>query len=415
MGFQFPRMAKIARGGHTLLHFARYVVARYRKDHASSVAASLAYTSLLSLVPLLAIALGMLAAFPVFSPLRSQIETWLFTNFVPAVGEVLRDEVNQFIANADQLSAAGIIGLVVTAVMLLVTIETALNAIFRVDRSRSALSRLLVYWTMMTLGPLLVGMSLSVQGYLASLALWQQGMTMTDHFAAFLPTLFSIAVLTVMYAAIPNRQVPLRDASIGGMVGGLLFAALRLGFAYYITRSGAYTTIYGAVAAVPIVLLWMFLSWVVVLIGAEITASLSEWRAGYATHVKSTTGERRLALALEVMAILHDAARQGGGGTGRRKLLSATASGEAELMGVVRKLYAAGYAAPTNKGRILLARDLKGVTLNDVIHVLDLGLGLDDRVAPDAPWRERAVPLLALAHQGMEQALDVSLAELFAV
>jgi len=393
--------------------FMRYVLTRYRKDRASSVAAALAYTSLLSLVPLMAIGLAMLAAFPVFSGLRTQIEDLVFTNFVPAVGEVVQNEVSSFVGNAGRLSAAGIIGLGVTAIMLLVTIETAFNGIFRVDKPRTALSRLLVYWTMMTLGPLLVGASLSVQGYLASLSVWQQSLTFTDHLAALLPTLFSVAAFTVMFATIPNRQVPPLDALFGGVVAGLLFAMLRWIFAYYIIHSGAYTTLYGAVAAVPIVLFWMFLSWMIVLIGAEITAALSEWRAGYALHSKTTTGERRLALALETLFVLHEAAQHGSGGTGRKTLLTATTASESELMGVVRKLFAAGYAAPTNKGRILLGRDLNGVTLLDLVETLDLGLGIDDRIAPETPWRARVLPLLALAHSGMDQQLGVSLAELF--
>jgi membrane protein len=232
--------------------------------------------------------------------------------------------------------------------------------------------------------------------------------------AAFLPTVLSISVFTVMFAAIPNRQIPISDALTGGTVGGLLFAVLRWGFGYYITSSGAYTSVYGAVAAVPIVLFWMFLSWVVVLVGAEITASLSEWRAGFAQHAKAATGERRLALALQVMALLHQASQQGSGGVGRRTLLTETTGSEAELTGILRKLHAAGFSAPTNKGRILLARDLGTVSLNDLIKVLDLGLGLDDRVASAAPWRERVTPLLALAHDGMKSALDVTLADVFA-
>lgn len=413
MVMRLPRLIGVKAALQSAPLFTRYVISRYRKDRASSVAASLAYTSLLSLVPLMAIALAMLAAFPVFSPLRTQIEDWVFTNFVPAVGEVVQNEVSSFISNAGRLSAAGIVGLAVTAVMLLVTIETAFNNIFRVDRPRSALSRLLVYWTMMTLGPLLVGASLSVQGYLASLTLWQQSLSISDHIAAFLPTSLSVLAFTVMFATIPNRQIPPLDALFGGIIGGVLFAVLRWVFAYYIISSGAYTSVYGAVAAVPIVLFWMFLSWVVVLIGAEITASLSEWRAGYALHTKSATGERRLALALETLSVLHDAAQKGNGGTGRRKLLNSTTASEAELMSVVRKLYGAGYAAPTNKGRILLGRDLTGVTLMDLIEVLDLGLGLDDRVAPEALWRAKVLPLLAQAHSGIDQSLSIPLSEVF--
>ena len=413
MAFRLPPWARLGIIVRDAPDFTRYVIARYRKDRASGMAASLAYTSLLSLVPLMAIALAMLAAFPVFSPLRVQIESWIFTNFVPAVGHVVQDEVSQFIANAGRLSAAGIVGLGVTAIMLLVTIETAFNQIFRVDRHRSPLSRLLVYWTMMTLGPLVVGASLSIEGHISALALWQSGPDVHTHLASILPTLLSICIFTIMYSAIPNRTVPTRDALIGGMVSGVLFAVLRWGFALYIVHSDAYASVYGAVAAVPIVLFWMFLSWVVVLIGAETTAALAEWRSGYSIHTKAALGERRLALALEVLWVLQQAARLGHRGTGRRHLLQATVAGEPEVMGVIRRLSTAGFLAFANKGTILLARDLSCVCLKDLVQALDLGLGLDDRVAPDAPWRARILPLLAQAHTGMDPALAVPLSELF--
>ena len=154
---------------------ARYVARRFQRDGASRVAASLSYTSLLSLVPLMAIALAMLAAFPVFDDIRAQIQGWVFQNFVPAVGEVVQKQVTRFIANAGKLTAAGVVGLALTAIMLLVTIEGAMNAVFRVARDRSPLSRLLVYWTVVTLGPLLIGLSLSLQGYLTAASRWAVG------------------------------------------------------------------------------------------------------------------------------------------------------------------------------------------------------------------------------------------------
>ena len=413
MVIRLPPLGTLVKSLHQAPAFTHYVIKRFRHDHASSVAASLAYTSLLSLVPLMAIALAMLAAFPVFGLLRVQIENWIFINFVPAVGQVVQDQIRLFIANAGRLSAAGIVGLGVTAIMLLVTIETAFNHIFRVDKHRSAMSRLLVYWTMMTLGPLVVGASLSIEGDVSSLPGWQHGLTFVEHLASILPTALSIAIFSLMFAIIPNRPIPPWDAVVGGIISGLLFSVLRWSFAYYIVNTQAYTTVYGAVAVVPIVLFWMFLSWVIVLIGAEVTASLAEWRSGYAVRSTSTTGERRLALALEVLSILYDAAQHGHGGSGRRHLLTATTASDAELMGVIRKLYAAGLAAPAAKGQILLARDLSSVSLKDLIMQLDLGLGLDDRVAPEAPWRARVLPLLAQAHSGMDPALSVSLAKLF--
>ena len=246
---------------------ARYVARRFQRDGASRMAASLSYTSLLSLVPLMAIALAMLAAFPVFDDIRAQIQGWVFQNFVPAVGEVVQKQVTRFIANAGKLTAAGVVGLALTAIMLLVTIEGAMNAVFRVARDRSPLSRLLVYWTVVTLGPLLIGLSLSLQGYLTAASRWAVGKANVPLATMPVPTLLSIVAFTVLYMAVPNRRVRAMDALIGGVAAGLLFAALRWGFGLYVTSSGAYTNVYGAVAAVPIFLFWMFLSWTAVQIG----------------------------------------------------------------------------------------------------------------------------------------------------
>lgn len=391
--------------------FLRYVGERFAKDGGANMAASLSYTSLLSLVPLMAIALAMLAAFPVFNGVRETLVGWAFQNFVPAVGQVVQDQFNRFLANAGRLTAAGIVGLGFTAIMLLVTIEGAFNCVFRVARARSIMSKLLVYWTVMTLGPLLIGTSLSLQGYLTAITKLQIAKSTASMLAAPLPTALSMAAFTVLYATVPNRRIRLRDAVIGGVVAGLMFAALRWGFGIYITSSKAYTSLYGAVAAVPIFLFWMFLSWAVVLVGAEITAALPEWRAGYHQAERRAQGARRLTLALEVLSILWKVARQGAKGATRRDLLFQIAVPERELMPVLRRLCDAGYAAPTSGKRYLLARDLANVTLHDLVEALELDFGLDDAVATAADWRAKAETLVGEARKAVAEVMDVSLAE----
>lgn len=265
-----------------MVAFIVHVAKRYQQDRASSVAAALSYSALLSLVPLLAIALAMLAAFPAFGSTRATIERWVFANFVPAVGNAVEDQVSTFVANAGSLSAIGLIGLGISAVTMLITIESEFNVVFRVAEPRGLVARLLLYWSLVTLGPLLIGASLSIEGALIALNPDQPGIQVVAPLLAILavplPTLLSIAAFSLLFAQAPNRPVRGFDAVIGGAVAGLLFALLRWGFAVYITRSHSYATIYGAAAVVPITLLWMFLSWAVVLVGAEITAALPEWR-----------------------------------------------------------------------------------------------------------------------------------------
>lgn len=397
-----------------LAAFARFAVERYRKDSASRMAAALSYTSLLSLVPLIAIALAMLAAFPAFDAVRKDLLAFAFQNMVPAIGNVVQDQVNRFIGNAGRLTAAGVVGLAFTAVMLLVTIEGSFNMIFRVARERPVLSKLLVYWTALTLGPLLIGAAFSLQGYMTAVNKWQITQAVSPVLKLPVPFLLTVVAFTGLFAAIPNRRVQLKDALAGAVVAAILFAGLRWGFGYYVTSSKAYTNLYGAVATIPIFLFWMFLSWAVVLMGAEVTAALPEWRAGYHQAELRAKGARRLTLALDVLALLHRAMADNSKGMSRRDLLAATAVSERDLGPVLRRLCAAGFAAPLAGGRFLLARELDIATLDDLIVALELELALDDAIAAGSPWRARVEPLIGAARAAHRDTLAVPLKQLLA-
>jgi membrane protein len=241
------------------------------------MAAALSYTSLLSLVPLLTIGLAIIAAFPAFEPIRGELQSSLVRTLVPEVGQQVREAVAGLIGNAGNLTAIGILGLVVTAVLLLVTIEDALNRIFRVDLSRPPLSRLLVYWTVVTLGPILLGASLSITDWLFSGGLPDSAPQVLHSMLALGGTLFRFAMLmalfSLLYVAVPNRPVSVPAALAGGLLAAVAVTLLRVGFHLYIADFHAYQ-LYGALAAIPILLLWMYLAWAAVLAGAELTATL---------------------------------------------------------------------------------------------------------------------------------------------
>jgi len=262
--------------------FILKVERRFRGDDALVMAAALSYTSLLSVVPLLAVGLALLAAFPAFEGARTQIQLLLVQNLAPEVGQQVRQVIAGFIGNAGNLTAVGVLGLVVTALLLLVNIEDALNRIFRVTKPRAPMSRLLIYWTMVTLGPLLLGASLSITDWLFG-GTADESMPIVSSLLGVLSTLFHlamlVALLTLLYTTVPHRVVPFRTALIGSLVAGFAVALLRFGFHLYVADLKAYQSIYGALAAVPILLFWMYLVWVAVLAGAELTASLMEARA----------------------------------------------------------------------------------------------------------------------------------------
>ena len=398
--------------GERLAALANYVQKRFRADRAFDMASSLSYTSLLSLVPLLAIALAILAAFPVFDGVRVQLQTMVFRYFVPEVGEQVQGYVSAFVGNAGKLTAAGVIGLALTAVMLLVTIESSLNQIFRVVTARSPLSRLLVYWTALTLGPLLLGASFSLSAWFNIASNWvaHAGLWGVVHlFAAITPSVLLMLTFGLLYLTVPNRRVRVVDAAIGGVAAGLAFAGLRWGFGYYVANAHAYQSIYGAVAAVPIFLFWMYLSWMVVLFGAELAAGLPEWRVAREDLGGPLPARRRLALALTLLAVLLAEARHGGKGRNRVELLDDAGESEREFLAVLERLCGHGYVVQTAQNRYVLGRDLTVVTLADVVHVLDLGLGPGEAKDCNLPWMRRIASRMTEAANAEAEALDLPL------
>lgn len=394
-----------------LWQFLTFLWERFNHDGVARMASALSYTSLLALVPLLAIALAMFAAFPVFRDLRDRFQEIVFRNFVPHVGAVVQEQVARFVDKAGELTAAGVVGLSVTAILLLVTIETSLNAIFRVEQPRSMLSRLLVYWTTLTLGPMLIGASFSLTDF-AAVGQWAEWLIPSGLLAYILPTLLVMVAFALLYFAVPNRRVHLRDAAVGGFVAGLVFAALRGGFGYYVASARTYQTVYGAISSIPIFLVWMYLSWAVTLLGAEIAAAMPEWRAGRWLREGPLPPRNRLGLALEVLAVLFRGALDGGKGVTREALLERTAAPEEPLRATLRRLRDTGFVARTVGGRYVLSRDLEAATLYDLVERLDLGLGTGRIEGPPADWQGRAQSLIDAVDRADREVLGLSLRDL---
>ncbi len=405
----------LQRVAHRLGGLAAYVEKRFRTDGALNMASSLSYTSLLSLVPLLAIGLAILAAFPAFNHVREQLQATVFRYFVPQVGEQVEQYVGAFVANAGKLTTAGVVGLAFSAVMVLVTIETSLNQIFRVVTPRPPMSRLLLYWTVVTLGPLLLGASLSLSAWFFTVSDWatRAGFsTVTQLLTLTAPTLLLVLAFTLLYQTVPNRHVRPADAVAGAVAASLSFALLRWGFGIYLASAHSYQSIYGAVAAVPIFLFWMYLSWAVVLFGAELAAALPEWRLSRPDLGGSLPAHRRLASALVILEALLEEARRGGKGRSRLDLLDCVGEGEGPFLAVLNRLCDEGYVARTAAGRFVLARDLAAVSLADLVHLLDLGLTSSEAADCATPWMGRIAGYLAEAAQAEAQVLDLPLRSL---
>ena len=255
--------------------FLACVFRRFNQDRCLQIASSLTFTTLLALVPLVTITLGLMAAFPVFSGLGEHIHAFLLANMLPEkAGKVVTGYIEQFSGQAGRLTALGTVLLAVTAFLMMFTIERAFNSIWRVSRPRPVGQRILVYWATLTLGPVLIGASLSMTSYIVSvsLGLSRQIPFVGSAILGFVPFVLTCAAFTLLYYVVPNRAVRPRHALIGGLVAGLAFEIMKRSFALYIAKFPTYTLVYGAFAVIPIFLLWIYLSWVVIVLGALITA-----------------------------------------------------------------------------------------------------------------------------------------------
>lgn len=257
----------------------RFVALRIQTDNILRVASSLSYTSLIALVPLIAIGLAVFSAFPVFNEIRMQLQDTIVQNLVPSISEEISQYFNEFISATAKLTTVGVIGIAVTAILLLSTIENSFNYIFKVYKPRSIKTKITLYWTIITLGPLLYGVGFSLRGYFYTLQKLMPNNIGTDYFlSSILPSILSLGAIMLVYILVPNKKVKFVHAFVGAVIASIAFYIMRKFFGAFIASSVAYTTLYGALAAIPVLLVWLYFTWAVVIFGAAITAALGEYK-----------------------------------------------------------------------------------------------------------------------------------------
>jgi len=258
-----------------------HVFYRAKENRLRMVAGYLAYVSLLSIVPLVTVVFSVLSAFQVFKPMREKIENYVYGNFIPSSGDVIQQTISGFVDNASKSGAIGIGALVVFALMLISNIDKVLNLIWKSPKKRPLIISFSIYWMVITLGPLFVGASIAITSYAISLGGLDKGVLggVMEFFLRWLPLFFSVLAFLMMYLMVPNVRVRFRDALVGAVIAAILFELTKKAFALYISSFPSYEAIYGALAAIPILFVWVYLSWIVVLVGAEITAGLPEFFA----------------------------------------------------------------------------------------------------------------------------------------
>lgn len=289
------------------LDFWRYLFERFLADHGPKSAAALTYTTLFAVVPIMTLIFVVLSVIPEFQGIGEQIQGFIFRNFVPSSGAVLQDYLRTFIEQARHLTWLGVGVLMVTALLMLMTVEHTFNTIWRVRQPRRGLSSFLLHWAILSLGPLLLGTGFALSTYITSLSLISDPYALAGArmLLKVMPLMFSTAAFTLLYAAVPNTSVPLRHALLGGLFAAVLFEAAKGLFGLYVALFPTYQLIYGAFAAVPLFLLWMYLSWMIVLLGAELVCNLSASRGWRRNPLP------RLLVLLGVLRVFHQRQQSG--------------------------------------------------------------------------------------------------------
>ena len=257
----------------TIKDFLRLFVAHCKQDKITVSAGHLAFVSLLSLVPFIMVFFNMLSLFPAFAKARGDLEELVFNSFVPTAGDQVQTYMAEFVNNASGMGAVGILSLVVVALMLISNIDKTLNSIWQTKNERPLVFTFAIYWMVLTLGPLLMGSSVIMSSYLIGLVNYAEEYTpgVTTVLLKILPFITSISAFFLIYMLVPNKKIAPKHAVFGALVAAILFETSKKAFALYVTSFPSYQLIYGALAVIPILFVWVYLSWVVVLIGAEVT------------------------------------------------------------------------------------------------------------------------------------------------
>jgi membrane protein len=355
--------------------FARLVVARFVEERCNQMVASLTFTTLLSLVPLIAIALTILSAFPMFSDFSSQVNGFVQSYLMPETGgKLITRYMQQFAESATRLTAFGIVFLAIVAMWLMHTIESAFNTIWRVTRPRSVKQRILVYWSVITLAPVLIGLSLSLTSWLSGLRLgiFPQ---VSVHWTGFyvlktIQLMLTTVTFGLLFTVVPNRQVSLRHAFVGGLVSATAFETMGEMFATYINAFPTYKLIYGAFASIPIFLMWVYLSWLSILMGAVITAVFPHWRKDDAGRL---TPSAQFCHALRALKLMMETLH-GGHVQTLNVLSSRLGVGYDEMEKLLVVLAKAGIVRKTISGGWVMIRDPYHINVSELftLFVFDL-------------------------------------------
>ena len=362
--------------------FFSFLWRRFLDDRLFESAGALSYTTVFALVPLSMVVFGVLSAFPVFDQWTDRLTDYVFINFVPSAARKVQDYLQGFSANTGQLTAAGVVALVLSVLITLTNVESAFNRIWRVPLARPKFGRFLVYWTVLTLGALVATASLALSTQFFALAVFKTGLgrLLEETMLRLAPMLIELLAFAAIYRVVPHRTVKWRHAAIGALLAVLLFDMVKWGISLYIGSFGTYQKIYGPLAFVPVFLLWIYLGWVSVLLGASFASSMSAFRYQPAAM--------RLPEGFEVYGLLRllgrfsEARSEGRGLHTDEILLLEPLLTDALVQELLGELDRIDLVVRAETGEWLLSRDLDDITMADLYEACQLRIPIAEAHLP---------------------------------
>jgi len=346
--------------------FACFLWQRFLDDRLFEAAGALAYTTVFALVPLAIVVFGVLSAFPMFDRWSEALSDYVFSNFVPTAARAAEGYLRQFSTSVGQLTAAGFIALVASLLVTLNSVEQVFNRIWRVASARPRLTRFLVYWTVLTLGAMLAAASLAVSAKVLALPLFgtAEGRWLADLGLRLAPVAIEFCCVMLVYRVVPHHIVKWRHAIPGALLAVLMLELVKSGMGLYLGSFQSYQKLYGTVAFVPILLLWIYLGWVSVLLGASLASSVAAFR--YQPLALRLPQGCELYGLLRLLGRFREARRDGQGLDEDALLTLEPMLTDSLLQQLLEQMEGINLLRRDERGQWLLARDLHEVSLHEL-------------------------------------------------
>ena len=404
----------LIQSGRRVWYFIRFVAQHFFADDCRRHATVLTYSTLFAVVPIMTVTFSILSVVPAMAKVGASIQDFVFSHFIPSTGMVVQERLQEFSQQASHLTFVGIAMLFVTALLMMLSIEKSFNHIWRVRQERKGMVSFLRYWAVLSLGPLLLGAGFAISSYIASLEILNSAATLMSGLVPgmrLITFIFTVMAFTLFYITVPNCKVPFKSGLAGGLFSAFLFEAAKRGFGIFVRQFSSYKLVYGAFAALPVFLIWVYLSWCIVLLGVEVSRALTLYR-------DESRAYRHPLLALLDILRLFWQRQQSGGVVSDIEAMAILGQQEVEdwfdFAGILEEQR---IIQRTDNGSYVLSRNLSAIDFYDFYQKLPWPLPTAqdvEKLKENAPWSRVLYPMLTDVNVFMEKELRIPLSAIVA-